>query len=627
MNILVNFVKSVEDPVVNPNNPENEEFGPFEEGEQVFLPEEVVEIFLENNQATKHGWKCLRCGEVYLHQEEKPKICQNPNCGKKGPFRSLHPTEHHEIGNLLIDEYSFKTMNTTEQIYHFNGSTYFENKGAESLIKGKTKEIVPNCKSRLQNEVVEHIKTSTYEPTEKFGLSKEKIAVENGILDIEKEELVELNPEEEIPITKIPVKFDPEAKCPKILEFIEELVDEEDVDLIQEMFGYCLWKDYPIARAFMLKGSGANGKSTLLGLLERFLGKENIATPSLQKLLENDFASIRLYGKLANIRADLSDKKLEQTGGFKMLTGQDLIEGEQKWVQETLDFYNHAKLIYSANELPKTDDRTEAFFRRWIIIPFENHFPEDDPDTDPNILEKIITEEEMSGLLNWALKGLKRVLEQGKFSETQSREEKMQKWFMDSDSLRAFVKVALEKDSKGSIAKKDLQNLYEAFCEHHGIYVAQKGQVTKRLRSIIPAAKGGSGEWYRPEVGDDRPRCWENITVKEEFLEKDYVQDVRVTHITSSNYVRKDCKIKKSSSENPDKSDISAQGKEILRLLKKGEAKPPEEIADELDMQLETVKDCLDELFDARLVEKGGEKIGGGMLYRVVKEEVEKIGA
>ncbi|KXA97267.1 hypothetical protein AKJ39_03490, partial [candidate division MSBL1 archaeon SCGC-AAA259J03] len=502
-------------------------------GDVYDLPADLAEEAINEKIAARGIWACEECG-AYYYQKKKPRRCFKNNDCDSTDFEPLHPSGHAETGDAIKNNYIFKTMNETGQIYYFDGRNRFRKKGAEMLIRSKTKEMIHSCRKHLQNEVVEHVRTSTNMPEDDFGLPREKMAVENGILNLTEDELEELDPEEETPIARIPWSYDPEAECPEIKQFIREVVGKEDMKLIQEMFGYCLLKDYPKARAFMLTGGGANGKSTLLDLLVEFIGMENVATPSLQKLLDNDFASARLYGKLANIKSDLSDKKLKNTGAFKMLTGQDPIEGEQKWIQEALDFFNHAKLIYSANELPKTDDRTEAFFRRWIIIPCENHFPEDDPNTDSDLPYSIISEEEMSGLLNWALKGLHRVMEEG-FSETASREEKKKEWFMDSDSLRAFVNEAIVEDPDGVIPKKDLQNIYEDYCDHHGIYTAQKAQVTKRLRSIIPVASGGPGEWYRPEIEGERPRCWRGIAVKKEFLEHDYIEGDYVRRVRRMN--------------------------------------------------------------------------------------------
>ena len=174
-------------------------------------------------------------------------------------------------------------------------------------------------------------------------------------------------------LKKIPIKYNPNADCPKIKEFINQIMREEDVVVLQELAGYCLWKDYPIQKAFALVGEGSNGKSTFLRLLTKLLGKENVSSISLQDLVNNRFAVANLYGKLANIFADLPPEILKDTAKFKMLTGGDIITAEKKF-KNPFKFYNYAKLIFSCNRLPVTYDDTTAFFRRWVIINFPNTF-------------------------------------------------------------------------------------------------------------------------------------------------------------------------------------------------------------------------------------------------------------
>src|SRR5208283_2759033 len=97
---------------------------------------------------------------------------------------------------------------------------------------------------------------------------------------------------------------------------------------------------------------------------------------------------------------------------FKMLTGGDSIGTEKKFKDE-YSFVNYAKLIFSANKPPKvTDEDSYAFWRRWILIEFPNQFGDDKK--DPEILNKLTAEAELSGLLNWALEGLARLRQQKK---------------------------------------------------------------------------------------------------------------------------------------------------------------------------------------------------------------------
>ena len=427
----------------------------------------------------------------------------------------------------IMTDYHFATHMDSEELFVYEEGIY-KPKG-EMIVREKSqKRLGQFVKNHYVNETVEAVKRQNHTPSERFNNPTDCLAVLNGLLDVKEQELRDFSPEH-IHLAKINAKYAPEADCPEIKEFIKDVVHDEDVKLIQEMFGYCLLRGYPMAKAFMLLGSGANGKSTLLELLGIFLDEENVANPSLQILLDNRFSRIELYGKLANIHADLSSKKLEETGSFKMLTGSDLIRGEKKY-QDAIKFHNYAKLIYSANELPKTTDRTKAFFRRWIIVEFPYTFPETNDDTDTSLPESLVNEETLAGLLNWALEGLERILENEQFTHTTSRDEIEQKWIRETDSLRAFLDTAVETKTDAWTAKEDFYNLYKKFCSEHNIYNVKKGQVTKRLPTLLPS----TGQ-FRPELDGDRVYCWENLEIDESFIkENSYVQDVQPLRTTST---------------------------------------------------------------------------------------------
>ncbi len=457
----------------------------------------------------------------------------------------------------IMEDHHFATHQENEQLYTYKNGIYRPE--GEGLIKEEAqKRLNRYVKNHYVNETVEAVRRANYTPQEKFNNPEEGIVVKNGLLNLKNRELQPHSPEH-IHITKIPWKYNPEAKCPEIKKFIKEIVNPEDVKLIQEMFGYCLLKDYPFAKTFMLLGSGANGKSTLLDLLEQFLGEENVATPSLQQLLNNRFARIELYGKLANIHADLSSKELENTGTFKMLSGKDTIRGEKKY-QDAIQFKNHAKLIYSANELPRTTDLTDAFFRRWIVIEFPNQFNEGDEDTNPNLPHCLINEENMSGLLNWALNGLERIKNQGGFSKTKSRKEIKEQWIMETDSLRAFLNKATTTETDKHIKKDTFMEAYKNFCSENNLYTEKKAQVTKRIPSIKPEV-----QIYRPGTGENRSRAWKNLAWEESFIkENSYVQEVQPISTTGDSEQESESnntQQEKSSQNTLDVSDVEENNK------------------------------------------------------------------
>ena len=467
-------------------------------------------------------WRCLRCGEEFeVECGERPSICPNPNCGKRGisNFKALSGVWRFfrddkfipkRVADEILKNHRFATHRQSHVIYRYNGGVYADD--GEEIIREETRRLLgEEATEHRINEVVAHIAETTYTPPEKFNPPKHLINVKNGVLDLNTLELKPHGPNP-IFINQLPVEFNPSAKCPGIMKFLGEVLNPDDIPLVQEIVGYCLYRDYPFAKAVMLLGSGNNGKSTLLRLIGALLGEDNVATPSLQDLLRDRFAKAELYGKLANIHADIPAGKLINTGAFKMLTGQDLIYAQRKH-RDPFTFRNYAKLLYSANELPPTEDMTEAFWSRWILIVFPNVFPPNDPRTDPNLIDKLTTPEELSGFLNWALEGLRRLLERGHFIETKTTERIKAEWILRTDSLRAFVMRHVRVDSQCSVPKEGFMEAYNDFCENYEVSPIRTGEVTKRLPQLVPRAK-----LTRPGPrGGKRPRMWVGIRLTEPY--------------------------------------------------------------------------------------------------------------
>lgn len=215
--------------------------------------------------------------------------------------------------------------------------------------------------------------------------------------------------------TKLPITRDPAADCPTNKKFFDEIVSKEDRINLEELIGYCLLGEYPIHKAFMLVGEGRNGKTTFLNLLQTFLGNENVSNVAYQDMYPGSFMVYELKGKLANIRDDLPAKGLEDTGIFKQLTGQSPFQADRKH-KESVRFYNHAKLVFSCNRYPGGNDPSLSYEDRWIIIQFPNTFI--GSKADKQLLQKLTTREELSGLLNLALLRLKGLIERGDFNKT-----------------------------------------------------------------------------------------------------------------------------------------------------------------------------------------------------------------
>ena len=191
------------------------------------------------------------------------------------------------------------------------------------------------------------------------------------------------------------------------------------------------------------------------------------------------FATAELYGKLANIDADLSKEALKNTGVLKKLTGGDFIPAEKKFLSP-FQFVNHAKLLFSANEIPMTEDETDAFFSRLIIINFPNQFLGNK--ADPNLIHKLTTDEELSGLLRIILRRLPTVLKEGIFTASSSIDENYEKYILSSNPVRAFFETALEQDNDRAILKSEVYASYRMFCNSKKLAAESEQSFSRKLK-------------------------------------------------------------------------------------------------------------------------------------------------
>ncbi len=410
------------------------------------------------------------------------------------------------LGELIYSGLSqrFITIIDNGEIYRYNGG-YYESDG-EMVIRKLTQDFLDQeTRETYKNETVGYIKDKNYQKREIFSSNPMLVNLKNGVYNLETGEFTDHSPDYFF-LNELPVIYNKDAKIDKIKEFLYQVVKDEDVPLLQEVFGYCLYRKYSIQKAVMFLGEGANGKSTVLSLLTKLLGKENISSISLQELAESQFACCNLYGKLANIYPDVTDKALYQTGIFKMVTGGDLLTADRKY-RDPFNFVNYAKLIFSANRLPETKDDTDAYFRRWVFINFPNRF--EGAACDPNLLEKLTTDEEMSGLLNFALEGLKRLLENNAFTNTPTTDDMRESYKRLASPIAAFVMDCVEIGAEGYVLKDDLYNAFIGYCAQNNLPGMAKNAFSMRLHEHVRVND------YRPTIAGKRANAWQGIVLGE----------------------------------------------------------------------------------------------------------------
>lgn len=279
-------------------------------------------------------------------------------------------------------------------------------------------------------EVTEKVKRKTLIARDDITIDKNTIVVNNGIIKLKKTktfdksigrdvEILDWNLTEHTPdhlaMNLFPVDYDPKALCPNFSKYLNETCKNNPklFKNIIKMLGYCIYKSCEYQCGFMLYGDGNEGKSVLLLVISAMLGRDNVCSVSLQDLCDGDkFFTSQLFGKTANIFYDMPFEAINNTSNFKALVVGDPIDGQYK-NQPIFTFRSYAKQAYSTNRIPKTKEDTYAYYRRWVLLHFKNRVPEHLRDTE--IINILTTPQELSGILNLALKGLKLLIKEGGF--------------------------------------------------------------------------------------------------------------------------------------------------------------------------------------------------------------------
>ena len=211
---------------------------------------------------------------------------------------------------------------------------------------------------------------------------------ENGMVNWRTGEVVEHSPDFYSTV-QFPFVWDPDATCPQFDAFLEEVLSPDYVKLCWQMLAYALYSGNPLQTAFMMFGGGSNGKSVVIKVLMKMLGDRSFSALTLTTLNKNRFATINLFGKIANIMGDIDATFQEDTAMFRALTGADPISAERKF-GDMMHFRCWAVPIFSANKIPGVADPGHHYFRRWQVIHFQKTF--DGKDVIPDIEERFYPE-------------------------------------------------------------------------------------------------------------------------------------------------------------------------------------------------------------------------------------------
>jgi putative DNA primase/helicase len=282
---------------------------------------------------------------------------------------------------------------------------------------------------------------------------------------------------------QLPFEYKPDAIYPLFQSYLEKVLPDKALqNILSEYLGYVFIRTstLKLEKILLLLGKGANGKSVFYEIARSLLGEQNTSEYSLQSLTdERGYQRAMIANKLVNYASEISGKL--ETAIFKQIASGEPVEARLPYGTPFI-MSDYAKLIFNCNELPKDVEHTEAYFRRFLIIPFNVTIPEGEQ--DKQLSQKIIASE-LPGVFNWVLEGLKRLLKQKQFTYSATVEQAKEDYKIESDTVKLFLEEIPYKPSHNSyLTVKLLYQEYRVFCMDNGFKPVNKINFTRRLSNL-----------------------------------------------------------------------------------------------------------------------------------------------
>lgn len=396
---------------------------------------------------------------------------------------------HDKFAKFLISEHNIITI--VDVLHIYQEGVYSDSQ--VDIERAMIKHLPSLTKSRRQ-EVLAYIQL---EAKEKQLSPTEFVAVQNGIFNLNTWAIEDFTPNIVIK-NKIPVTYVKDAYYEVTDQTLNNIScnDKAVRKILEEIFGYILLRRNEYGKTFILTGDGSNGKSSYLKIVRKLAGEENTSSLDLKELNQR-FKTAELFGKLANIGDDISGEYIKDNSEFKKLTTGETINAERKG-RDPFDFSNYAKLIFSANKMPRINDTSNGLIRRLMMVPFKARFTVDDSNYDPFIQDKLLSDESMQYVLQLALIGLNRLLKNKKFTPSRTIDKEVEKYEEQNNPIIGFLNE-VDPKLENEIAA-DIYKQYLVWCAENGFQGVANNTFSRevsKLKSVETRVRKLNGKTVR----------------------------------------------------------------------------------------------------------------------------------
>lgn len=370
----------------------------------------------------------------------------------------------------ISQEVGFQLAKHNSIIYLFNGCYWVaisEDKLGAFLVKCSIKMGVKANESvwfRFKENLSSQFYSSAYFENPTISKDKVLINLKNGTFEVsEHEQILRAFKPEDFMRYQLSFSYDTTVTAPLFQKYLDRVLpDKELQNLLAEYLGYVFVKNLKLEKVLLLFGGGGNGKSVLFEVINVLFGIENITNYPLDSLNEPQNRA-ELEGKLLNYASELKD-------GIDSNIFKQLASGEpiftRKLYQAPYVMTDYAKLMFNTNTLPRDVEHNEAYFRRFIIIPFTETITAEEKDVE---LHTKIIKNELSGVFNWILLGLNRVILNRGFTFSKISTNFLEAYKNESDTVAMFLdEQGYEKNFDGKYTPA--HELYVVYKEYSRTY-------------------------------------------------------------------------------------------------------------------------------------------------------------
>lgn len=420
-----------------------------------------------------------------LHLEPKSSL---ENVEKKEQKKTKNPS-YYDLAEMFAQQKNFAVMDKC-LFYGFVDRGYYKvvtDEDADILIRQSVSPIYKHMiNSNSIKEIIRWIKSFEYLHVDEATLHENQYLINfsNGILNVNSGYF--FNHSLDYYFTnyidaEYPNNF--MVKGNNFERFIFQVTngDKKMTNRIQEIFGIILSDIRDLKVIFYFIGKKDTGKSILLNLLEKIIGKDSCSHVSLSDF-NKPVNVARLHKKKLNTCGETGELTLSRLDLIKAATGNDVITGEHKY-QAPFEFTNRSAMVFAGNNLPNTRgiDRMNAFIDRLIIVPFDHPVPKEKQDI--NLLEKLI--DEKSYIVKWAVEGLQRLIRNNyKFTSCEQIDSHLNQYLKNEKSVEKFIEECCVKGQGLKIYSQHLLDAYEEFCEENNILPVSDKIFHKNLQSL-----------------------------------------------------------------------------------------------------------------------------------------------